>query len=384
MRGSFGLYYDQFRLGLARNVPAFGGTDQRIVQYLVFPRLLYGSPSFVSSIALLSGLPGGCFSNSLVGNLTDAQISCRWRALSASTGRAALPFIGVDRLNRVVAPGRSPIPANTVVTAENVQTLTGLTPQQYADQASAAIGQPAGYFVFGPTGLLTNTIIPAQLRPTDVADSFDTPHTLGFTVGVQRELTEDMALTVDYFHREMRNLLGLRNSNIAFESRVLGRRFLPPSRRGRSGRSGRSTKARTTRWSSISASASAAAIAIGASYTYADATDNSLGIESARVGQLHRHGAARHRDRDGAIERQRSVHTRQWHARPAGRHVSERSRSRQGTVRSGRSITCFRSTGWSSCRTRFWSAGSSGRKADSVSAAIPQPASSSTRTAMRR
>jgi hypothetical protein len=38
VRGNFGVYYDQFRLGLARNVPAYGGTDQRNVQYLVFPR----------------------------------------------------------------------------------------------------------------------------------------------------------------------------------------------------------------------------------------------------------------------------------------------------------------------------------------------------------
>ena len=55
---------------------------------------------------------------------------------------------------------------NTVVSVDNVQQLTGLSPQQYADQASAAIGQPQGYFVFGPTGYLTNVIIPAQLRPT--------------------------------------------------------------------------------------------------------------------------------------------------------------------------------------------------------------------------
>ena len=226
VRGSFGIYYDQFRLGLARNVPAFGGTDQRMVQYLVFPRGFYGSPSFVSSIALLSGLPGGCFSNNLIGNLTDAQIAAAGtRCLFP--GPASLPMIGVDRLNNVVAPGRSPIPANTVITADNVQTLTGLTPQQYADQASAAIGQPTGYFVFGPTGLLTNVIIPAQLRPTAIAESFDTPHTLGYNVGVQHELTDDMAIAVDYFHRDIRNLLGLRTSNIAFESRVLGRRFLP-------------------------------------------------------------------------------------------------------------------------------------------------------------
>ena len=89
VRGNFGIYYDQFRLGLARNVPAFGGTDQRNVQYMVFPRLFYGSPSFVSSIALLSGLPGGCFSNALVGNLTDAQITAGNVPLPGQPGGAA-------------------------------------------------------------------------------------------------------------------------------------------------------------------------------------------------------------------------------------------------------------------------------------------------------
>ena len=276
-RGSVGIYYDQFRLGLARNVPAFGGTDQRNVQYLVFPRGFYGSPSFVSSIALLSGLPGGCFSNSLVGNLTDAQIA----AAGATCPLApTLPFIGVDRLNNVVAPGRQPIPANSVITAENVQTLTGLTPQQYADQASAAIGQPAGYFIFGPTGLLTNVIIPAQLRPTAVADSFDTPHTLGFTIGVQRELTSDMAIAVDYYHREIRNLLGLRVANIAFESRVLGRRFLPPFTQGPIRTFGPFYEGTYDALVVDFRKRLSRRFAVGASYSYADATDNSLGIES--------------------------------------------------------------------------------------------------------
>jgi Carboxypeptidase regulatory-like domain/TonB dependent receptor/TonB-dependent Receptor Plug Domain len=277
VRGNFGIYYDQFRLGLARNVPAYGGTDQRNVQYMVFPRLFYGSPSFVSSIALLSGLPGGCFSNGLVGNLTDAQITAGRVPCPVNP---AAPFIGVDRLNNVVAPSRAPIPANTVVTVDNVQTLTGLTPQQYADQASAAIGQPQGYFNFGPTGLLTNTIIPAQLRPTDLADTFDTPHTLGYNIGVQRELTTDMAIEVDYFHRDIRNLLGIRNANIAFESRVLGRRFLPPFTAGPIQTFGPffegvydalvlSLNKRYSR-----------RFMVGASYTYAQATDNNLGISS--------------------------------------------------------------------------------------------------------
>jgi outer membrane receptor protein involved in Fe transport len=277
VRGSFGIYYDQFRLGLARNVPAFGGTDQRVVQYLVFPRGLYGSPSFVSSIALLSGLPGGCFANNLVGNPTDAQIAAAGLSCPLAPG---LPFIGVDRLNRVVAPGRSPIPANTVITVDNVQNLTGLTPQQYADQASAAIGQPAGYFVFGPTGLLTNGIIPPQLRPTAIADSFATPHTRGFNVGIQRELTRDMAVSVDYFHRDIRNLLGLRVANIAFESRVLGRQFLPPFTEGPIRTFGPFFEGTYDALVVDVRKRFSRRFSFGASYTYADATDNSLGIQA--------------------------------------------------------------------------------------------------------
>ena len=277
VRGSFGIYYDQFRLGLARNVPAFGGTDQRIVQQLVFPRGFYGSPSFVSSIALLSGLPGGCFSNNLVGNLTDAQITAGGVRCPLAP---ALPLIGVDRLNSVVAAGRAPIPANTVITVDNVQTLTGLTPQQYSEQASAAIGQPSGYFVFGSTGLLTNVIIPPQLRPTAVADGFETPHTLGFNIGVQRELTQDMAITVDYFHRDIRNLLGLRVANIAFESRVLGRRFLPPFTQGAIRTFGPFYEGTYDALIVDFRKRFRDRFALGASYSYADATDNSLGVDS--------------------------------------------------------------------------------------------------------
>ena len=278
VRGSFGIYYDQFRLGLARNVPAYGGTDQRNVQYMVFPRLFYGSPSFVSSIAALSGLPGGCFSNNLVGNLTDAQINASGTRCPVIPSQP--PLIGVDRLNNIVAPGRAPIPANTVVSIDNVQNLTGLTPQQYADQASAAIGQQQGYFVFGPTGYLTNVIIPAQLRPTAIADSFDTPHTLGYNLGVQREVTTDMSIEVDYFHRDIRNLLGIRNANIAFESRVLGRRFLPPFTTGPILTYGPFFEGVYDALILNVNKRYSRRFLVGASYTYAQATDNNLGINS--------------------------------------------------------------------------------------------------------
>ncbi len=276
LRANFGVYHDQFRLGLARDVPEFGGTDQRFVQYLLFPRGAYGSPSFITSLPVLSGFRGACFANNLIGNLTDAQIAAAGLTCPLVP---SLPLVGVDRFNNIVAPGRSPIPANTVITVNNVQALTGLTPEQYAAQASASIGQP-GLLFFTPSGFLGHPIIPPQVLPTTLDSTFDTPHTLGFNIGVQREIARDMVVEVDYFHRDIRNLLGVRNSNLAFESRVLGSRFLPPS-----------TGAPITTFGPFFEGQYDALIVnfnkrfshrylLGANYTYAKATDNSLGIMS--------------------------------------------------------------------------------------------------------
>jgi hypothetical protein len=61
IRAHYGKFYDNFRLGLVSLVPGFGGADRRIFQDLYFPRGLYGSPSYVSSIAFLSGCQEAVF-----------------------------------------------------------------------------------------------------------------------------------------------------------------------------------------------------------------------------------------------------------------------------------------------------------------------------------
>lgn len=76
--------------------------------------------------------------------MTDAQIggsgaTCQFGGTSISTS-----LYGIDHLNSVVAPGHAPIPANAVVNINNVQSLTGFTPQQFADAVSAAVGLSAG------------------------------------------------------------------------------------------------------------------------------------------------------------------------------------------------------------------------------------------------
>jgi hypothetical protein len=276
VRANLGIYYDQFRLGLVKDIPAFGGADQRSGQLFAFPRLLYGSPSYVSSIALLSGLPGGCFQNLTTGNLTDAQVAAAGAAgICPFTGA---PFIGVDRLNRVVAPGHALIPANAVITAANIQALSGLSPQQFADQASAAIGQPAGYFTFGNLGVLYNQIIPPAQFPVGIDESFKTPHTLGFSVGIQREIVKDTVINADYYHREMRNLLGTRATNLPFRARVVGRVFDPPFTGGPINTFGPWYEGKYDGLVLSFNSRFTKRFVIGSSYSYAKATDNSLGI----------------------------------------------------------------------------------------------------------
>ncbi len=273
VRGHFGVFYDQYRLGLVRDVPAFGGADQRVIQPFSYPRGFFGVPSLVVSLVNASLFPpnGLCVSTSL----TDAQI-----AASGAACPFGGPLIGIDRLNRVVAAGHAPIPANAVINISNVQSLTGLTPEQYAAQASAAIGRPAGFFFFGPFGALSHAAIPPQPLPTSIDSSFSTPHTLSFSVGLQRQLTKDMVVEADYYHRDIRDILGERQTNIDFAARVLGRRFLPPFPQGPITTFGPWYKGKYDALTVDFNRRFSRRFLLGANYTFAHATDNQLGIFS--------------------------------------------------------------------------------------------------------
>ena len=72
IRGHAGRFYDQFRLGLARDVPSFGGADRRVVQPFSYPRGFYGVPTIAPAAIGASLFVGGlCVSP----NLTDAEIA---------------------------------------------------------------------------------------------------------------------------------------------------------------------------------------------------------------------------------------------------------------------------------------------------------------------
>lgn len=209
VRGSFGLFYDHFRLGLVRDIPGFGGADIRLEQPLSFPRLFFGVPTIAPALF------GVCNSTSL----TDAQI--------AAAG-ATCPFAGVipgdtstlygiDHLNNI---GPTAIPANVPVNMGNVQQLSGLTPDQFLTAADAAIGKPDGFWKWGPFGALSFDVLTPGSFPVTIDPSFATPYTRSYTLGVQRQLSEDWVVSVDYYHKAIENILGVRQTNVPFDARV--------------------------------------------------------------------------------------------------------------------------------------------------------------------
>jgi hypothetical protein len=272
IHGHFGLFYDQFRLGLVRDVPAFGGADRRVVQPFSYPRGFYGVPTLAPAAINASLFPGGlCVSP----NLTDAQISGGNVACPFSPGL----FIGIDRLNRVVAAGHAQIPANAVINVSNIQQLSGLSPDQYLTQAAAAVGKANGFFFWGPFGVLSHAAIPAQLAPTDIDRSFKTPFTSSYSIGIQQEI-KNVVVEADYYHRNMNNLLGVREANISFASRASSRQFLAPFPAGPIQTFGPWYEG-TYNGLVISATKRfVRRFTLSANYAFADETDNQLGINT--------------------------------------------------------------------------------------------------------
>jgi outer membrane receptor protein involved in Fe transport len=210
LAASWGTFFDSFRIGLARDIPGFGGANLFRDETISFPRLFYGDPSILPQLFGLCPSPV----------LTDAQIA----ASGATCPTPGLPFFGVDHLNAVVAPGHAEIPLNAVVTQSNVQTLTGLSAQQFATAASTAVSQQPGFFFWGGLGNLTmNFPVPQTFSiPVTVDQSFRTPYTNAFHFGVQREISSSSVIQADYYHRDIRNMLGVRTTNLAFEARMPG------------------------------------------------------------------------------------------------------------------------------------------------------------------
>jgi hypothetical protein len=208
VRGSFGLFYDHFRLGLVRDIPGFGGADLRQIQPLSFPRLFYGVPTIAPALF------GLCLSPTK----TDAQLT--GQTCPYPFEPPGSPVYGVNHLNNTVAPGHAPMPGNSVVNMTNIQQLSGMTPDAFLTAADTATNMPSNFWFWGSFGALSFLVNQPSNFPVTIDPSFATPYSRGYTLGIQRQLSNDWVLSADYYHKDIQNILGARQTNLAFASRI--------------------------------------------------------------------------------------------------------------------------------------------------------------------
>jgi hypothetical protein len=115
----------------------------------------------------------------------------------------------------------------------NVQSLTGFTPDQFLQAADSAIANaagsnttlhfPANYWSWDPFGHLTTIggiLGTAGQVPITVDPNFKVPYTRNYHVGVQQGVGSNMVLTFDYYHKDIKDILTVRATNLAFEARM--------------------------------------------------------------------------------------------------------------------------------------------------------------------
>jgi hypothetical protein len=228
INASFGIFYDQFRAGVARDIPGFGGANIQRERLLSFPRLFYGNPTTLTSLFQTLGRPTVCVAN----NQTEAQVTGTGATCPNGLGTT---LYGIDYLNNVVATGHAPIPANSLVNMSNIQQVSGYTPAQFLTAADTAVANlpgsdstitvPADYWSWDPFGNLTTIggiLGTAGEVPVTVDPSFKVPYTLNYHVGVERQIASDMMLSVDYYHKNINDITTIRATNLAFEARMPG------------------------------------------------------------------------------------------------------------------------------------------------------------------
>jgi outer membrane receptor for ferrienterochelin and colicin len=227
VNASFGVFYDQFREGVARDIPGFGGANIQRERLLSFPRLFYGNPTTLTSLFQTLGRPTVCVANAM----TEAQVQAANAKCPNGLGST---LYGIDYLNNVVAPGHAPIPANTTVNMNNIQTLSGYTPDQFLAAADAAIANiagtdanfpavPSNYWSWDPFGNLTTIggiLGTAGQVPISVDPGFKVPHTFNYHAGIQHELGSGMVLTFDFYHKDIEDITTVRATNLAFQARM--------------------------------------------------------------------------------------------------------------------------------------------------------------------
>src|SRR5690348_8837835 len=79
---------------------------------------------------------------------------------------------------------------------------------------------PAGFWEWGPFNTLSFNVFQPSNFPVTVDPSFATPYTRSGTFGVQRQVGNDWVISGDVYHKDIINILGVRETNLPFSARI--------------------------------------------------------------------------------------------------------------------------------------------------------------------
>jgi hypothetical protein len=209
VKANFGVFYDRNLLTAAATVPEKGGIFTRSAFDVTLPRLGADYTDSLIDLVITSGFPTAS------GGRSPAE-NPAYRAMADAL--RADPFALYTLLGVPVGDPAAP----TVVTAQNVQQLSGRTPEQVIALLESTwpgtdwefFDVPGGSIVgervlsFFPRGPLSFS------RDVSVYSEDRTPWTRAFSAGVEHEFAGQFSVAATYVHRRTRDLLTRRITNL--------------------------------------------------------------------------------------------------------------------------------------------------------------------------
>lgn len=209
IKGAAGLFYDRSALQAAATVPEKGGFFTKNSFDVALPRLGLNYSESLIDLVITSGFPTGG------GGRTPAE-NPAYREFADALRNDPLALYGMLGI-AVDDPSNPP-----VVTADNIQQLSGMTPDQVLSLLEATwpgtdwewFDVPGGSVVgdrvlsFFPRGPLEVT------RQVSRYSEDNTPHTWAYNIGVDVQVTDTMMASASFVVRRTRDLLTRRITNL--------------------------------------------------------------------------------------------------------------------------------------------------------------------------
>jgi outer membrane receptor protein involved in Fe transport len=209
VKANYGLFFDRNLLAAASTVPEKGGVFTKSVFDVALPRLGVDYTNSLIDYVITSGFPtpSGGFSS------PENPLYQKFAADLRTDPLTLYKVLGIG----VTDPAKAP-----VVTADNVQQLSGKTPAQalalleskYPGTDFRFFDVPGGSLVgnrvlsFFPRGPLEVTRTVSQYSQDQV------PYTNAFSAGVDQEIGSDVSVSAMFVHRRTRGLLTRRIVNL--------------------------------------------------------------------------------------------------------------------------------------------------------------------------